>query len=337
MENPQETAIFILSVVPILFLCFLINYGLSLTSRWYPPTISALLSDYIELSVSFGFLVACYTVIESYIAFEYLQDNDRVNELCDIVYKKPKDQNCSVFCLQEKPSDCEDDDDDYKKKTTKPVQWTDRFAHFCYLKYRCCCCWSRNVCYTNGICQNETFCTPKSCCNVDRKTWFWAAPKIARIFLMLKNAAFIMIPIVRVNEYPTMHYVFASLTVVFSLIMFGFYIVRRQCEATPENPRTWYIILNYFYFLLVFVLSAVFFFATMVDSNFIYKQYGSILEYAVFYLIGAMPIFWIADIRFENRTKHKYQTVVPQAQNGVNVSRHYTTYGGFIRASQAYV
>lgn len=48
-----------------------------MTPRTYAPTISTLLSDYIELSVSLGFLIANYTVIESYVAVEY------VNHVCD--------------------------------------------------------------------------------------------------------------------------------------------------------------------------------------------------------------------------------------------------------------
>lgn len=318
--EPIYVAIWLLSTIPIGFLLFLIIYGIALTPRWYPPTISALLSDFIELSVSFGFLVACYTVVESYVAIEYVYDESEQcteNTWSDAVRALPKiaaeyqllrqmdalptlpKGSVSIATTKMMSSNMSSllyFDPDREKSSACGCLWErcienqrtrgrlpfccDRVAHICYLKWRCFCC----------------FC-------IDRCTLKKFSPMFARVFLMLKNASFIMIPIVRVNEYPTMHYTFAILTVVFSLLMFGFYIVRRQCDATPENPRTFYIFVNYAYFSLVFILSFVFALCTTLNSQFITLYYGAIVEYAIFFLVGAMPIFWIADHRYAEKLR----------------------------------
>lgn len=314
--EPIYVAIWLLSTIPIGFLLFLIIYGIALTPRWYPPTISALLSDFIELSVSFGFLVACYTVVESYVAIEYVYDeSEQCTEttrpttkvmpdygllqqyaLLPVVSISKETGKMLANVEKKNMSSLLYYDPEREKSSTCGCLWNrciesqrsrgrlpsccDRMAHICYLKWRCFCC----------------FC-------IDRCTLKKYSPMIARVFLMLKNASFIMIPIVRVNEYPTMHYTFAILTVVFSLLMFGFYIVRRQCDATPENPRTVYIFVNYIYFACVFILSFVFALCTTLNSQFITLHYGAILEYAIFFLVGAMPIFWIADHRYAEKLR----------------------------------
>lgn len=219
----HKAAVFLLACVPNIYLFFLITYGIYMTPRTYAPTISTLLSDYIELSVSFGFLVANYTVIESYVVVEY------INHVCD---------DSEMFTC---------------------VPW---------------CRWDKNV-------------------------WRARAPFIAGIFLMLKNASLIMVVIVRADEYPTMHYVWASLSVLFLLVMFAFYIIRRSTDSTKSNPRIGILVSNYVHFFLILALSLTFGFGVYFNSDLLYNHNFAIIEYAVFYLYAAVPIHLVFDIGFK--------------------------------------
>jgi hypothetical protein len=217
-QDEHKALIWILCIIPPSLLLAIITYGIWQTPRTYAPTISVLLSDYIELSIVFGFLVACYTVLESYVAVEYI-NHDKMNQ---------NKGSCSYRCIK-------------------------------------------------------------------------ALPWLARICIMLKNASFVMIPIVRVDEYRMTHYVFAGLTVFFASLMFIFYVIRRTLIYRNGAHSKGFIVLNYFILFLVLLVFLLFVCGHSADLQ--YKHDWAISEYTLYFIIGSLNIFWIYDINEIERSR----------------------------------
>jgi hypothetical protein len=226
MSKSHSLSILFLCTFPSSLLFFIITYGIFSTPRSYAPTISVLLSDYIELSAVFGFCVAVYTVLETYVAVEYIDHTHKVSNI--------------------------------KNKT-------------CLYSMTYCCFREREV----------------------REYWIGRLPMYARVFIALKNACFVMIPIIRVDEYPLLHYTFAGLTVFFAILMFIAFILRRKCEdvAAPS-----FILFNYIVLFLVIIIFLIFACGSFFNKSLAVNHDWAIFEYTLYFIIGSLNMFWVFDL-----------------------------------------
>ncbi len=118
-------------------------------------------------------------------------------------------------------------------------------------------------------------------------------PQWARTFSVLGNACYVMIPVLRVQEYPIAHNIFACGTVIFPWLSIFMLFLRRQCEDTYSTRRVGFMYLNLFFLVLIPALGITFACGT---TDMEMNQSWSYWEYTTFFVIGASYILWLWDV-----------------------------------------
>lgn len=208
----HKRGIVVLILIPVLLLLIVILVGVNRTPRSYAPTISAMLSDYIDLTILYAFTVTCYTVIENFVSVAYINH-------------------------------------EHEKNITGKLL----------------------------LCLNKRY-------------WIQNAPWFARVFMVLRNSMYALIAVVRVDEYPTIHYNVALLTVVFNQCMFHFQILRRSYY----NGRwLWFQMAFYVFIWVSFIIFATVSFFNPTAAN---NLDWAIWEYTLYFCVVSTNAFWIFDV-----------------------------------------
>jgi len=212
----HKTAILFVILIPVLLLLFLILYGVNHTSRCYAPTVSALLSDDIVLTIAYAFIVLIYTVLENFVAIEY-------------AYHKRRHASKELGC------------------------------GFCYSVV------------TNSKLINRY-------------------GKGAEIFMVLRNAMFNLIAVIRVDEYTKPHYAVAALCVIFNQLMFACQIFVRW----STNGK--YVWIQGVHWISILAVCTVFAVPAFVDPTWSNNTDWAIWEYMLFFLLACTNIYFVFDV-----------------------------------------
>ncbi len=220
IENPvkrHKTAILLVICIPVLLLLFLILYGVNRTPRCYAPTVSALLSDDITLTIAYAFIVLIYTVLEYFVAIEYVSHPPNTRHQKDVLL-------CGFVEISAKGSSI-------------------------------------------------------------NSSGYWA-----RVFMVLRNAMFNLIAVIRFDEYSIPHYIVASLCVGFNQLMFAFQIFRRW---STEGKYIWIQVTHWIATVVVCLVFAIPAYFNPTWSN---NNDWAIWEYLLFYLIASTNIYFVFDV-----------------------------------------
>jgi hypothetical protein len=119
--------------------------------------------------------------------------------------------------------------------------------------------------------------------------------KFALIVGILQIASFNMIPIVRVSEYNNLHFAFALLTVIFSVLREVALLYNRYMEPSSSTVRK-ILPLNFIIILLIVFLGGTY--AIGIESSEYIESYQpfAVLEYITFFLIANCVALEILDL-----------------------------------------
>lgn len=128
--------------------------------------------------------------------------------------------------------------------------------------------------------------------------------KAALVLGILQIASFNMIPIVRVSEYNNLHFAFAVLTVVFSVLRETFLLYNRYSRYHGNTI----LVINFGIVLLICVLG--FTYAIGISNSTYIESYQpfAVLEYITFFLIANCVALEILDLPPSDQP-HKYTAV----------------------------